>query len=91
MAAWSSFLIVRVVIIAVVVALDTPPVERQQPLKKRQVRGKKKLGSPEVAASMSADEGSDSADEYHDALPGKNNCNRRKDGIGLEVPCSRIV
>lgn len=51
-------------------ATDVPSAERQQ--KKRLVRGKKsgKQGSPEVAAPLSADEGSDSAEEYHDALPG---------------------
>ena len=53
------------------IALDAPPADRQHQQKKRPVRSKKKQGSPEVAATLSGDEGSDSADEYHDALPGQ--------------------
>jgi len=57
--------------LVVVVALDAPPADRQHQQKKRPVRSKKKQGSPEVVATLSGDEGSDSADEYHDALPGQ--------------------
>ena len=54
-------------------AMTAPPASTHHTQKKRNPRFKKpsKVGSPEAATPLPDDEGSDSGDEYHDALPGK--------------------
>ena len=51
--------------------MTAPPANTHQLQKKKNSRGKKqmKMGSPEAALPL--EDGSDSGDEYHDALPGE--------------------
>lgn len=55
------------------VAMTAPPASTHQLQKKKVSRAKKsiKLGSPEAAVSLAVEDGSDSGEEYHDALPGE--------------------
>ena len=54
------------------IAMTAPPANSHNQ-KKRNPRFKKpsKMGSPEAATPLPEDEGSDSGEEYHDALPGQ--------------------
>ena len=59
--------------LCVVIAMDAPLADGKHLQKTRLVRGKRpgKQSSPRASVPLSVEEGSDSGDEYHDALPGE--------------------